>query len=74
MPLGASSTWQIVYNHRGVVAMKLVKGKSSAIDAAFKIFDAGGDVYCIETAGGLAALNVAQLLLSWKERKAAGSG
>lgn len=74
MPVGASLTWQIVYNHRGAVALKLVKGKASAIEAACKIFDAGGDVHRIETAGALAALNAEQLLWIWKERKVDSSG
>jgi hypothetical protein len=74
MPLGASLTWQIVYNHHGAAALKLVKGKASAIDAACEIFDAGGGVCRIETAGGLATLNAEQLLRIWKERKAGRFG
>jgi hypothetical protein len=45
---GASMTWQIVYNHRGAVALKLVKGQASAVDAACDILDAGGEVYRIK--------------------------
>lgn len=70
MPAGATLTWQIVYNLRGVAALKLVKGMASAIDAVCEIFDAGGDVYRVETAGAFAALSAEQLRQIWKERKA----
>lgn len=56
MPAVASLTWQIVYGHRGAVALMLVKGKASAIDAACDIFNAGEDVYRVEIAGTLVAL------------------
>lgn len=69
MPAGASSTWQIVYNHGGTLALKLVKGKARAIDAACEIFDAGGDVYRVESTGALATLNTEQLRQVWVDRK-----
>ena len=74
MQVGASLTWQIVYSHRGAVALMLVKGEASAIDAACAIFDAGGEVYRVEIGGTLVALHTEQLRQIWKERNAAMSG
>lgn len=71
---GASMTWQIVYNHRGAVALKLVKGQASAVDAACDIFDSGGEVYRIEIAGTLVAMRAEELRKIWNERKDARSG
>jgi hypothetical protein len=68
---GALMTWQIVYNHRGAVALKLVKGQASAVDAACDIFEAGGEVYRVEIAGTLVAMQAAELRKIWSERKAA---
>jgi hypothetical protein len=70
MPAGASLTWQIVYILRGAIALKLVKGKASAIDAACKILDAGGEVSRAECAGTLLALSAVQLHQIWMRRKA----
>jgi hypothetical protein len=69
MPLAATLTWQIVYILRGVIALKLVKGRASAVNAACEIYDAGGDVYRAEIAGTLIALNPEHLRQIWMERK-----
>jgi hypothetical protein len=71
---GASMTWQIVYNHRGAIALKLVKGQANAVDAACDIFDAGGEVYRIEIAGTPVAMRAEELRKIWSERKDARAG
>ena len=63
---GTVLTWQIIYCHRGVVALKLVKGEAGAVDAACDILDAGGDVYRAEIAGTLTVLQAPQLRTSKK--------
>lgn len=73
MPLAASLTWQIVYRLRGVIALRLVKGRVGAINAACEIFDAGGDVHSVEIAGTLMALQAEHLRHIWMERKAGRS-
>ena len=73
MQVGASLMWQIVYSHRGTVALMLIKGKAGAIDAACDIFDAGEEVYRVEIGGTLQALHAEQLRQIWKERNAARS-
>jgi hypothetical protein len=70
----ATMTWQIVYNHRGAVALKLIKGKASALDAACDIFDAGGEVYRVELAGTPVVMRGDELRKIWSERKDARSG
>ena len=68
--LGADSmTWQIVYNHRGAVALRLVKGRASALDAACDILDSGGQVYRIEIPGTLVAIHAEELRKICVERK-----
>jgi hypothetical protein len=74
MPGSASMTWQVVYNHRGAIALKLVKGEASAVDAACDILDAGGEIYRIETTGTLIAIQAEHLRKIWNERKLAGPG
>lgn len=74
MPLGALLTWQIVYSHRGTVALMLIKGKAAAIDAACDIFDAGGEVHRAEIGGTLVAFHTEHLRQIWKKRNAARSG
>ena len=71
---GASMTWQIVYNYRGAVALKLVKGKASAVDAACDIFDSGGEVYRIEIPGTPVAVRAEELRNIWNDRKHAPPG
>ena len=66
-------TWQIVYEDRGAIALKLVKGKTCAIDAACDILDAGGEVYRVEIAGTTVATRAEQLHQIWQQRKAARS-
>lgn len=73
MPAGASLTWQIVYSHRGTVALMLVKGKASAIEAACDIFSTGGEVHRVEIGGTLVALHTEHLRQIWNERNAARS-
>jgi hypothetical protein len=73
MPAGATLTWQIVYSRRGTVALMLVKGEASAIDAACDIFDAGGKVHRVEIAGTLVALHTDKLWQIWNERNATHS-
>jgi hypothetical protein len=73
MPASASLTWQIVYSHRGTVALMLIKGKASAIDAACHIIDAGGKVHRVEIGGTLVTLHTEQLWQIWNERNAARS-
>ncbi len=71
MQVTESLTWQIVYSHRGAVALMLVKGEASAIDAACDIFDAGEEVYRVEIGGTLVVLYAEHLRQIWKERNAA---
>jgi len=73
MPAGALLMWQIVYSQRGTVALMLVKGKASAIDAACDIFDAGGTVLRVEIGGTLVALHTELLRQIWNERNATRS-
>ncbi len=73
MPLGESLTWQIVYTLRGVIAMKLVKGRTSAINVACEILDAGGKISCAECAGTFVVLSAAQLHQIWMQRNAGSS-
>ena len=65
----ASMTWQIVYNHRGTLALKLVKGRESALNAACDILDSGGEVYRIEIPGTLVAIHAEELRKICVERK-----
>ena len=65
---GASLTWQIVYNHRGAIALKLVTGEAKAIDAACDIYAAGDEVYRIENASTLVAIYAEQLRQIWRDR------
>jgi hypothetical protein len=56
--LGADSmTWQIVYNYRGAVALKLVKGRASALETACDILESGREVFRIEITGTLVAIH-----------------
>lgn len=72
MAAGVSLTWQVVYSLRGTTALKLVRGKASAIDAACEILDAGGDVDRIESADAFDSLNADQLRRIWVDRKGDG--